>query len=120
MGGIFKVWDSRDLSLVQTFSIPNSMNKKAHTFCVTSKHKKRIIIGADKLYFFDYEESQEGNLADTHVCIEVIYNEVFDTFITAHMNSIKIWDAITGQLKQIFKNPTKNEISYVILEKKKR
>ena len=120
VGGIFKVWDSRDLSLVQTFSIPNSMNKKAHTFCVTSKHKKRIIIGADKLYFFDYEESQEGNLADTHVCIEVIYNEVFDTFITAHMNSIKIWDAITGQLKQIFKNPTKNEISYVKLEKRKR
>ena len=120
VGGIFKVWDSRDLSLVQTFSIPNSMNKKAHTFCVTSKHKKRIIIGADKLYFFDYEESQEGNLADTHECIEVIYNEVFDTFITAHMNSIKIWDAITGQLKQIFKNPTKNEISYVKLEKRKR
>ena len=41
VGGIFKVWDSRDLSLVQTFSIPNSTNKKAHTFCVTSKHKKK-------------------------------------------------------------------------------
>ena len=120
VGGIFKVWDSRDLSLVQTFSIPNSTNKKAHTFCVTSKHKKRIIIGADKLYFFDYEESQEGNLADAHVCIEVMYNEVFDTIITAHMNSIKIWDAINGQLKQIFKNPTKNEISYVKLERRKR
>ena len=120
VGGIFKVWDSRDLSLVQTFSIPNSTNKKAHTFCVTSKHKKRIIIGSDKVYFFDYEESQEGNLADTYVCIEVIYNEIYDIFITAHMNCIKIWDATNGQLKQIYKNPTKNEISCIKLEKRKR
>ena len=120
VGGIFKVWDSRDLSLVQTFSIPNSTNKKAHTFCVTSKNKKRIIIGADKLFFFDYEESQEGNLTDTHACIEVIFNEVFDTIITAHMDSIKIWDATNGQLKQIYKNLTKNEISVVKFERRKR
>ena len=120
VGGIFKVWDARDLGLVQTFSIPNTMNKRARAFCVTSKHKKRIIIGADKVYFFDYEESQEGNLADSHVCLEVIYNEVFDIFITVHMNSIKIWDAKNGQLKQIYKDPLKNEISCAKLEKRKR
>jgi WD40 repeat protein len=120
VGGIFKVWDARDLSLVQTFSIPNSTNKKAHAFCVTSKHKKKIIIGSDKVYFFDYEESQEGNLADTYVCINIIYNEVFDTFITAHMKCIKVWDAKTGQLNQIFNSPTKNEISCIKLDKRKR
>lgn len=120
VGGIFKLWDSRDLSLVQTFSIPNSTNKKSHSFCVTSKHKKRIIIGADKLYFFEYEESQEGNLADAYVCIDIIYNDIYNIFITAHMNSIKIWDATNGQLKQIFKNLTKNEISCIKLEKRKR
>ena len=53
VGGIFKVWDSRDLSLVQTFSIPNSTNKKVRTFCVSSRFKKKIIIGADKVFFFD-------------------------------------------------------------------
>ena len=120
VGGIFKVWDSRDLSLVQTFSIPNSTNKKVRTFCVTSRHKKKIIIGADKVFFFDYDESQEENLCDTHICIDVNYNEVFNVFTTVHMDSIKIWDASTGKLKQVFKSPMKNEIACVKLEKRKR
>ena len=36
------------------------------------------------------------------------------------MNSIKIWEASTGKLKKVFKSPTKNEISCVKLEKRKR
>ena len=105
---------------MQTFSVTAGVNKKAHCFCVTSKYKKKIIIGSDKVYFFDYEEPQEGNLADTKVCINVLYNEVFHTFITAHMNCIKIWDATNGQLIKIFKNLTKNEISSVNFDKRKR
>ena len=120
VGGIFKVWDARDLNLVQTFCIPNSTNKKVHTFCVTSRHKKKIIIGADKVFFFDYDESQEENLCDTHMCTDVSFNEVFNVFITAHMDSIKIWEASTGKLKQVFKSPMKNEISCVKLERRKR
>ena len=120
VGGIFKVWDSRDLNLVQTFSIPNVQNKKAHSFTVTNKHKKKIIIGADKVYYFDYEESQEGNLADTYVCTDIIYNDIFSIFITAHMNCIKIWDATNGQLTQKYKSPTKSEISCIKLERRKR
>ena len=120
VSGIFKVWDSRDLSLVQTFSIPNNSNKKAHTFCVTSEHKKKIVIGSDKVYFFDYEESQEGNLADAKVCVCVLYNEVFNIFVTAHMDCIKIWDAEKGNLKQVFRNITKSEISCVKFDYRKR
>ena len=120
VGGIFKVWDARDLNLVQTFLIPNSTNKKVRTFCVTSRHKKKIIIGADKVFFFDYDESQEENLCDTHMCTDVSFNEVFNVFITAHMDSIKIWEASTGRLKQVFKSPMKNEISCVKLERRKR
>ena len=40
VSGIIKVWDSRDTSLVQTISIPNNGNKKAHTFAVTNTAKK--------------------------------------------------------------------------------
>ena len=120
VGGIFKVWDSRDLSLVQTFSIPNSTNKKVRTFCVSSRFKKKIIILADKVFFFDYDESQEENLCDIHVCLDVFYNEVFNVFVSVHMRTIKIWDACTGKLKQVFKSPMKNEISCVKLEKRKR
>jgi len=120
VSGIFKVWDSRDLGLVQTFSIPNNTNRKAHTFTVTCEHKKKIVIGADKVYFFDYEESQEENLADSKLCIAVLYNDVFNIFVTAHMDCIKIWDAEKGQLKQVFRDITKSEISCVKFDYRKR
>ena len=120
VGGIFKVWDARDLNLVQTFSIPNSTNKKVRTFCVTSRHKKKIIIGADKVFFFDYDESQEENLSDTYVCTDALYNEVYNIFITVHMDNIKIWDGSTGKLKKVYRSITKNEIACVKLERRKR
>ena len=120
VSGIFKVWDNRDLSLVQTFSLPNTSNRKAHTFCVTCESKKKIVAGSEKVYFFDYEESQEGNLADSKLCIAVLYNEVFNIFVTAHLDCIKIWDAEKGQLKQVFRDITKSEISAVKFDFRKR
>ena len=120
VSGIIKVWDSRDTSLVQTISIPNNGNKKAHTFAVTNTAKKKLIVGSDKIYFFDYEESQEGNLTDSKLCICVLYNEVFNIFVTAHIDCIKIWDAEKGHLKQVFRNITNAEISCVKFDYRKR
>jgi len=120
VSGIFKVWDSRTMSLVQTFTIPTAVNKKANGFCVTNPQKKRIIIGADKVYFFDYEESQEGNLADSKLCIAVLHNEVFNVFVTAHLDCVKIWDANTGALKQVFRELTEAEVSFVCFDSRKR
>lgn len=120
VSGIFKVWDSRTMSLVQTFTIPTAVNKKANSFCVTNPQKKRIIVGADKVYFFDYEESQEGNLADSKLCIAVLFNEIFDCFVTAHLDCIKIWDSNTGALKQVFRDLTEAEISFVCFDTRKR
>lgn len=120
VSGIFKVWDYRNMSLVQTFSIPSSVNKRSNHFCVTTFNKKRIIVGADKIYYFDYEESQEGNLADSKLCIAVIYNDVFNVFVTAHLDCVKIWDAQTGSLKQVFRDITDSEISSVSFDTRKR
>ena len=120
VSGIFKVWDSRTMNLVQTFTIPTAVNKKANSFCVTNPMKKRIIVGADKVYFFDYEESQEGDLADSKPCIGVLYNDIFNIFVTAHLDCVKIWDAQTGCLKQVFRDLVEFEISYVCFDSRKR
>lgn len=120
VSGIFKVWDSRTMSLVQTFSIPTNNNKKANCFCVTSLSKKRIIIGSDQLYYYDYEESREGNLADSKSCLFILYNEVFNHFVSGHIDSIKVWDASTGSLKKVFRNLSNNEISCISFDQRKR
>ena len=120
VSGIFKVWDLRSMNLVQTFSIPTSINKRANSFVVTTIYKKRIIIGADKVYFYDYEESKEGNLVDSKSCIAVLYNEIFKTFVTVHIDSIKIWKVETGELVNVFRDLTNHEISTVCFDYRKR
>ena len=40
VGGIFKVWDLRDYSLVQTFYVTVDVNKKAHCFVLQQSLKK--------------------------------------------------------------------------------
>jgi WD40 repeat protein len=117
VSGIFKVWDARTLTLNQTFSIPGS--KKTNTFALVNTFKKQIIAGSDKLYYFDYEESHEGNLADSKPCIAVYYNDVFNTFVTAHLDCIKIWES-NGELKHVFRDITENEISSLCFDSRKR
>ena len=43
VGGIFKVWDLKDYSLVQTFSVTADVNKKAHCFRIIAKFKKKLL-----------------------------------------------------------------------------
>jgi len=122
VSGIFKVWDTRTMTLVQTFSTPSSLNKKpqANTFITTTAFKKKVIIGSDKVYFYDYEESREGNLSDSKSCINVIYNVVFNIFVSAHIDSIKVWDATTGSLKNVFRDVAEAEISCIVFDERKR
>lgn len=74
--------------------------------------------------FFDYEEPTNNHLADDQHCIQVLYNPVFYTFITAHAKSIKIWDATTGVFKTRFRGrnnkPIKGEITCICLDDRKR
>ena len=50
----------------------------------------------------------------------MLYNEVFNIFVTAHIDCIKIWDAEKGQLKQVFRDITNAEISCVKFDHRKR
>jgi WD40 repeat protein len=94
ISGMFRVWDVRTFTTVQTFNCPlNEIN----CFAVTSP-PKRIVAGGRKLWFYDYDEPTDNHLADDQSCIAVLYNPVFYTFITAHPKCIKIWDATTGAL----------------------
>jgi len=91
---MFRVWDVRTHTTVQTFNTPlNEINTFALTF-----PPKRIIAGGRRLVFYDYDEPTDQHLADESGCLSVLYNSVFYTFITAHPKSIKVWDAITGEL----------------------
>ena len=116
ISGMFRIWDARTFTTVQTFNCPlNEIN----CFSVMSP-PKRIVAGGRKMIFYDYNEPTNNHLADDQPCINVLYNHVFYTMITAHPKCIKIWDANKGTLLSVFRDLTKKEITSICLDNRKR
>ena len=116
ISGMFRIWDVRTFTPVQTFNCPlNEIN----CFSVMSP-PKRIVAGGRKMIFYDYNEPTNNHLADDQPCINVLYNHVFYTVITAHPKCVKIWDATKGTLQSVFRDLTKKEITSICLDNRKR
>ena len=118
IASMFKIWDIRTLSCVQTFNAPCS---QLNSFVATYP-EKRIYAGFRFLHQFTYDEPRDQHLADEGIAVAAIYNELFNTFITAHPHTIKIWDATNGQLVQVFRDAVKEdaEITAISLDSRQR
>ena len=88
----------------------NATTEELHSFCVTHP-KKRIILGGKNLIFYDYDEPKDSKLSDEKMCLRVLYNETLFMFVTLHADSVKIWDAKTGELKATHRQLTKGEFT---------
>lgn len=97
----------------------NASTEELHSFCVTYP-KKRIILGAKNLIFYDYDEPKDQFLSDEKICLRVIYNETLFMFITLHSDSVKIWDARNGELKATHRQLTKGEFTGCCLDDRER
>ena len=116
ISGVIRVWDVRNFSTVQTLKAPlNEINSLAVTY-----PPKRIVVGGRKLCFFEYDEPKDHHLADDVACLQVLYNPVFYTFITAHPTCVKIWDASNGCLQSVYRNISTADITSLCLDQRQR
>jgi len=99
----FKIWDSRNLSCVQTFHMGTN---DVQCFTITEPNH-RIIGGFKKLIYYDYDEPKDQNLVDEHPALNVFFNREFFVFITIHATCIKLWDAHNGKLSTVLRELTK-------------
>eukprot|EP00357_Protocruzia_adherens_P001233 CAMPEP_0115009238 /NCGR_PEP_ID=MMETSP0216-20121206/22477_1 /TAXON_ID=223996 /ORGANISM="Protocruzia adherens, Strain Boccale" /LENGTH=921 /DNA_ID=CAMNT_0002376975 /DNA_START=26 /DNA_END=2791 /DNA_ORIENTATION=+ len=118
ISGIFKVWDIRTSTCIQTFNC-NSYCNDVGCFSLTYP-TKRIVVGGRKMYFYDYNEPKDHHLADENACLNILYNEVFFIFITVHPKCVKTWDACTGKLSNVFRDLTKGELTCASLDNRLR
>lgn len=72
------------------------------------------------MVFYDYDEPTDHHLADDQATLCVLYNPVFYTFITAHPKCVKVWDACTGELLNVFRDLTHREITCICMDERKR
>lgn len=116
ISGMFKVWDIRTYSCIQSFNAPVA---ELNTFSITYPEKK-IIAGAKRLFIYTYEEPKDENKVDEGIPLMCLYNSLYNTFITAHPSCIKIWSAFNGKLVKVLRNLTPNDITCIQLDNKKR
>ena len=90
-----KIWDVRNFLCMQTINVPTD---ELNSFVVTSNQKKRIIFGARRLHFFEYDEPKDQMLTDEKMCMRVLFNDILLCLITLHPDCIKVWDIRTGKL----------------------
>ena len=116
--GTVKVWDVRFLfsGCIQTFNVNF---EEMTSFCLTYP-KKKIIAGGKKLKFYEYDEPKDQYLAHERFCTQIVFSDVLSLFITLHPDSIKIWDAKNGKLLNVYRELSKDELSYIKLDNRQR
>ncbi|CAD8108111.1 unnamed protein product [Paramecium primaurelia] len=116
ISGMVKVWDVRNFLQIQTFNVPAD---EIQAFTLTYP-KKQIVVGARKMFFYEYDEPKDQMLTDEKMCLKVLYNQTLTCFITLHPDSVKTWDARTGKLQQVYRELSVAELTTMIIDARQR
>lgn len=140
---MFKVWDIRTFTCMQTFMMSDEMNTtsssssnmstnnssssssfssssptKMSTFCAVNKHKT-LVCGSRKLYMVEYEKLDHPELTDDTPVFAVYYNPTLLNFITASSDDVKIWD-IEGKILRRYRNISDCDLTSMCLDDRQR
>ena len=114
--GVFKVWDIRNFSCMQTFT---GESLHPSSFVSVTPHK-RIVTSGRKFHIFDYEKLANPELTDDNPVFCALYNPTSMTFITAAGSDVKIWDAQTGSLIRVYRNLSNTDLTALCLDDRER
>ena len=146
ISGMFKVWDIRTFTCMQTFMMSDEMNSsssgasamsttnknassssssssmssstKMSSFCAVNKHKS-LVCGSRKLHMVEYEKLDHPELTDDTPVFAVYYNPTLLNFITASSDDVKIWD-IEGKLLRRYRNISDCDLTSMCLDDRQR
>ncbi|CAD8044697.1 unnamed protein product [Paramecium primaurelia] len=111
--GSVKVWDTKKFNCVQQFSVETQDEKhkfNPSSLCYIPK-PLRLIFGGRSIYSYEYDKNYNPNSVDDYVavCCKFIENQM--AFFTPAGTKIKIWNALTGDVKKIYSDITTTEIT---------
>lgn len=114
--GMFKLWDIRTFACIQTFNIENDFI----TSFTTIPEYRRLVLAGTYLHYYDYECKENPKYTDDKSIVACLYNDTYQTFITASGNNIKVWDANNGTILHSYSTHCENEILAFCLDNRDR
>lgn len=118
--GVMKVWDTKKFKCVDTLPLDNVEDKKSFKVAgICQIHSPiKIILYGKNLYAFGYDKNNSMTSADENVslCARFVANSL--CLMTPVGNKVKLWNLLTGEIKKIFSDLTKADISSLVLDTK--
>lgn len=116
--GSLKIWDIKKFNCVQSFSVEN--NDEKHKFNPQSlsyiSRPLKLVISGRSISLYEYDKNYNPNFVDDYVALCAKFVPSSLSFFTPHGNKVKIWNGLTGDIKKIYSDITKSEITAFILD----
>ena len=71
----------------------------------------KLVFAGRSVTIFDYDKNYNPNSMDDYVAVTCRYIDYQMAFLTPAGNKIKVWNALTGEVKKIFSDVCENEIT---------
>ena len=107
--GMVKIWDVHKLVDMYTFSIKTPKNQLDNFIIISSPLS--IIFYGKEFSVYDYRIKNRKMNFEENMGQDCRFIENYLIFITPIQNKVKIWNALTGDVKKIYSNLTLNEIT---------
>ncbi|KAL4503262.1 hypothetical protein ABPG72_000868 [Tetrahymena utriculariae] len=120
--GNVRVTDIKKFSNVQCFSVETSDEKhKFNPQCFTYIPKPlKLAFCGRSVQLYEYDKNYNPNYVDDYVAICCAFVPSQLAFYTPAGNKIKLWNALTGDIKKIFSDITQGEITCFTLDSLKK
>jgi len=131
--GTIKVWDTSLLINFQTIKINEQFvdNSKKNHAIENKKNKKlssnmkmlyinklkKIFVYGNKLLFFETDRANNPELADDQVICSCYYDKTSKTLLSFCLRKIKLWNILTGKVKQIYDDPMGGEVTSIVVDR---
>lgn len=116
--GNLKIWDIKKFNCVQSFSVEN--NDEKHKFNPQSltyiPRPLKLVVSGRSISLYEYDKNYNPNFVDDYVALCAKFVPSSLSFFTPHGNKVKIWNGLTGDIKKIYSDITKSEITAFILD----
>ncbi len=120
--GFIKIWDLRSMSCVQTINV--QLQIETVKFCLSKVlaigHSMRLAAVGRNVLFYDYDKDYNPKLVDEHMPLCAELHPARLEFVIPVGRSLKIWDALTGKLKKIYKDLTRADITLFLFDDKRK
>lgn len=94
--GFMKTWDLGTYQCLQTLMVDEILNLRAF---VSIPSHKRVLAADRKFVAYDYQNTGVADQTDEGPIIKAFYHPRLKVFVSGCTNHLRIWDAVTGQIK---------------------